>query len=193
MTHTVLRIDASARRDGSESRALTQRIIDRLAPQGIIHRDLAVAIPTIDAEWLAANWTPQDQRTEAQRDTLALSDSLIAELTAADTLVIGTPIYNFGIPATLKAWIDQIARAGITFRYTETGREGLLTGKRAIVAIASGGTQVGSEIDFASGYLRHILGFIGITDVHFVAADQLMIDAVASHAKADAALQALAA
>jgi len=193
MTHTVLRIDASARRDGSESRALTQRIIDRLAPQGIIHRDLAVAIPTIDAEWLAANWTPQDQRTEAQRDTLALSDSLIAELTAADTLVIGTPIYNFGIPATLKAWIDQIARAGITFRYTETGPEGLLTGKRAIVAIASGGTQVGSEIDFASGYLRHILGFIGITDVHFVAADQLMIDAVASHAKADAALQALAA
>jgi len=193
MTHTVLRIDASARRDGSESRALTQRIIDRLAPQGIIHRDLAVAIPTIDAEWLAANWTPQDQRTEAQRDTLALSDSLIAELTAADTLVIGTPIYNFGIPATLKAWIDQIARAGITFRYTETGPEGLLTGKRAIVAIASGGTQVGSEIDFASGYLRHILGFIGITDVQFVAADQLMIDAVASHAKADAALQALAA
>ncbi|WP_292289239.1 NAD(P)H-dependent oxidoreductase [Marivita sp.] len=193
MTHTVLRIDASARRDGSESRALTQRIIDRLAPQGIIHRDLAVAIPTIDAEWLAANWTPQDQRTEAQRDTLALSDSLIAELTAADTLVIGTPIYNFGIPATLKAWIDQIARAGITFRYTETGPEGLLTGKRAIVAIASGGTQVGSEIDFASGYLRHILGFIGITDVHFVAADQLMIDAEASHAKADAALQALAA
>jgi len=193
MTHTVLRIDASARRDGSESRALTQRIIDRLAPQGIIHRDLAVAIPTIDAEWLAANWTPQDQRTEAQRDTLALSDSLIAELTAADTLVIGTPIYNFGIPATLKAWIDQIARAGITFRYTETGPEGLLTGKRAIVAIASGGTQVGSEIDFASGYLRHILGFIGITDVQFVAADQLMIDAEASHAKADAALQALAA
>lgn len=193
MTQTVLRIDASARRDGSESRALTQRIIDRLAPQSVIHRDLAIAIPTIDADWLAANWTPEDQRTEAQHATLAISDSLIDELKAADTLVIGTPIYNFGIPATLKAWIDQIARAGITFRYSEAGPEGLMTGKRAIVAIASGGTQVGSDVDFASGYLRHILGFIGITDVQFVAADQLMIDADASHAKADAALAALAA
>lgn len=193
MTHTVLRIDASARRDGSESRALTQRIVDRLEPQSIIQRDLAVAIPTIDADWLAANWTPANERSDEQRAALALSDSLIEEIKAADTLVIGTPIYNFGIPANLKAWIDQIARAGITFRYTEAGPEGLMTGKRAIVAIASGGTQVGSEIDFASGHLRHILGFIGITDVQFVAADLLMIDAEASHAKANAALEALAA
>ena len=193
MTQTILRIDASARRDGSESRALTQRIIDRLAPQSIIQRDLAVAIPTIDADWLAANWTKEDERSDEQRATLALSDNLIEEIKAADTLVIGTPIYNFGIPANLKAWIDQIARAGLTFRYTEAGPEGLLTGKRAIIAIASGGTQVGSDIDFASGYLRHVLGFVGITDVQFVAADQLMIDADASHAKADAALAALAA
>ena len=193
MTQTVLRIDASARRDGSESRALTQRIVDRLAPQSIIQRDLAVAIPTIDADWLAANWTKEDERSDEQRATLALSDNLIEEIKAADTLVIGTPIYNFGIPANLKAWIDQIARAGLTFRYTEAGPEGLLTGKRAIIAIASGGTQVGSDIDFASGYLRHVLGFVGITDVQFVAADQLMIDADASHAKADAALAALAA
>ena len=193
MTHTVLRIDASARRDGSESRALTQRIVDRLEPQSIIQRDLAVAIPTIDADWLAANWTPADERSDEQRAALALSDSLIEEIKAADTLVIGTPIYNFGIPANLKAWIDQIARAGITFRYTEAGPEGLLTGKRAIIAIASGGTQVGSDVDFASGYLRHVLGFIGITNVQVVAADQLMIDADASHAKANAALEDLAA
>lgn len=193
MTNTVLRIDASARRDGSETRALTQRIIDRLAPQSLIQRDLATAIPSLDADWLAASWTPEDQRSDAQRETLALSDSLIAELQAADTLVIGTPIYNFGIPAPLKAWIDQIARAGVTFRYTEAGPEGFMTGKRAIIAIASGGTQVGSDIDFASGYLRHILGFLGITDVQFVAADLLMIDAEASHAKANAALEALAA
>ncbi|WP_439521421.1 FMN-dependent NADH-azoreductase [Marivita sp.] len=193
MTQTVLRIDASARLDGSESRALTQRIIDRLAPSTVIHRDLASAIPAIDADWLAANWTPEDQRTEAQREKLALSTTLIAELKAADTLVIGTPIYNFAIPATLKAWIDQIARAGQTFQYSETGPKGLLSGKRAIVAIASGGTQVGSDIDFASGYLRHVLGFVGITDVQFVPADQLMLDADASHAKADAALNALAA
>jgi FMN-dependent NADH-azoreductase len=193
MTNTVLRIDASARHDGSETRALTQRIIDRLAPQSLIQRDLAAAIPSLDADWLAASWTPEDQRSNAQRETLALSDSLIAELQAADTLVIGTPIYNFGIPAPLKAWIDQIARAGVTFRYTEAGPEGFMTGKRAIIAIASGGTQVGSDIDFASGYLRHILGFLGITDVQFVAADLLMIDAEASHAKANAALEALAA
>lgn len=193
MTHTVLRIDASARRDGSESRALTQRIVDRLEPQSIIQRDLAVAIPTIDADWLAANWTKEEERSDEQRAALALSDSLIEEIKAADTLVIGTPIYNFGIPANLKAWIDQIARAGITFRYTEAGPEGLLTGKRAIIAIASGGTQVGSDVDFASGYLRHVLGFIGITNVQVVAADQLMIDADASHAKANAALEDLAA
>jgi FMN-dependent NADH-azoreductase len=193
MTHTVLRIDASARHSGSESRALTQRIIDRLAPEAVINRDLAVAMPAIDADWLAANWTPADDRTDAQRQTLALSDTLIEEMKSADTIVIGAPIYNFGIPATLKTWIDLIARAGITFKYSETGPQGLLTGKRAIVAITSGGTQVGSEIDFASGYLRHVLGFVGITDVQFVAADQLMVDAEASHAKATAALEALAA
>lgn len=193
MTHTVLRIDASARHSGSESRALTQRIIDRLAPEAVINRDLAVAMPAIDADWLAANWTPADDRTDAQRQTLALSDTLIEDIKSADTIVIGAPIYNFGIPATLKTWIDLIARAGITFKYSETGPQGLLTGKRAIVAITSGGTQVGSEIDFASGYLRHLLGFVGITDVQFVAADQLMVNAEASHAKATAALEALAA
>ncbi|MBO6882009.1 MAG: NAD(P)H-dependent oxidoreductase [Marivita sp.] len=193
MTHTVLRIDASARHSGSESRALTQRIIDRLEPEAVINRDLAVAMPAIDADWLAANWTPADDRTDAQRQMLALSDTLIEEIKSADTIVIGAPIYNFGIPATLKTWIDLIARAGITFKYSETGPQGLLTGKRAIVAITSGGTQVGSEIDFASGYLRHVLGFVGITDVQFVAADQLMVDAEASHAKATAALEALAA
>lgn len=193
MTQTVLRIDASARITGSESRALTSRIVERLAPDTIIHRDLAVPIPAISEAWLAAGATPEAERTDAQHEMLALSHQLIDEIKAADTLVIGTPIYNFGVPASLKAWIDQIARAGMTFRYTETGPIGLLTGKRAIVAIASGGTQVGSDIDFASGYLRHILGFVGITDVQFVAADRLMVDREASRAKADAALEALAA
>jgi FMN-dependent NADH-azoreductase len=192
MTKTILRIDASARHDGSESRALTQRILDRLAPDEVINRDLAASLPAIDAEWLNANWTPEDQRSDAQRETLALSDTLIQEVKSADTIVIGAPIYNFGIPATLKTWVDQIARAGITFKYSESGPQGLMTGKRAIIAITSGGTQVGSDIDFASGYLRHVLGFVGITDVQFVAADQLAVDADASHAKADAALQALA-
>lgn len=127
MTKTVLRIDASARHTGSESRALTQRIVDRLAPTTVITRHLAVAVPAIDGDWLNANWTPEDQRTDTQRETLALSDTLIAELKAADTIVIGAPIYDFGIPATLKTWVDLIARAGITFKYSESGPQGLLT------------------------------------------------------------------
>jgi FMN-dependent NADH-azoreductase len=124
---------------------------------------------------------------------LALSDSLVAELQAADTVLITLPIWNFGIPSTLKAWIDQVARAGVTFRYTPDGPVGLLEGKRAILAVASGGTEVGSAIDFATDYLRHVLGFIGIHEVEIVAADRLMVDADASHAKADAAIDALAA
>ena len=193
MTQTVLRIDASARRTGSESRKLADRIIERLAAETVIARDLLQAPPAIDEAWLAANWTPEADRSDAQRETLALSDQLIAEIKAADTLVISTPIYNFGIPASLKAWIDQIARAGLTFNYTPNGPVGLMEGKRAVIAIASGGTQVGSDIDWASSYLKHIMGFIGIADIEFVAADQLMVDADASHAKADAALKALAA
>lgn len=193
MTQTVLRIDASARRTGSESRKLGDRIIERLAADTVVTRDLAAGLPTIDEAWLAASWTPEADRTDAHRETLALSDQLIGEIMAADTLVISTPIYNFGVPAALKAWIDLIARAGVTFTYSEAGPKGLLTGKRAVLAVASGGTQVGSDIDYATGYLRHIMGFIGITDVQVVAADQLMVDADASHAKADAALEALAA
>lgn len=193
MTHTVLRIDASARTTGSASRALTSRIVERLAPDTVIQRDLGTSIPLIDDAWLAANATPATERTEAQRDVLALSDQLIDEIRSADTLVIGAPVYNFNIPSSLKAWIDQIARAGITFSYSEAGPKGLMTGKRAIVAFTSDGTQLDSDLDFVSGYLRHILGFIGIDDVHFVAADRLMFDAAASHARATSALETLAA
>jgi FMN-dependent NADH-azoreductase len=113
-----------------------------------------------------------DQRSAAQRAALAESDALVAELAAADLLVIGVPIYNFGVPAALKAWVDMVARARLTFRYTENGPEGLLRGKRAYLVVASGGTAVGSEIDFATGYLRHVLGFLGIEDVQIIAADR---------------------
>jgi FMN-dependent NADH-azoreductase len=174
MSHTLLHIDASARLDGSVTRQLSAKIVEKLAPGKVIHRDLTDPLPHLNADWLAANWTPEADRDPLQQDTLALSDALIAELKAADTIVIGTPIYNFGVPAALKAWIDLVCRAGETFRYTEEGPIGLLTGKRAVIAIASGGTPVGSEIDFASGYLRHILGFVGITDVQIVSADRVM-------------------
>ncbi|MGJ8603353.1 MAG: FMN-dependent NADH-azoreductase [Marivita sp.] len=191
MTQTVLRIDTSIRGDASVSRDITDKIIAKLAADTVITRDLSKGLPLIDASWLGANWTAEADRSPEQKDALALSDALIAEIIAADTLVIGMPFYNFAVPGALKAWVDLIARAGITFVYTETGPKGLLDGKRAIFAVASGGTLVGSDIDFATGYMRHIMGFIGITDVQIVAADRLMVDADASHAKANAALDAL--
>lgn len=192
MTKTILHIDASARHTGSTTRDLTARIVEKFGGT-VIRRDLSDALPQINETWVNANFTPADQRDEAQKQALALSDTLIAEIEAADVLVIGAPIYNFGVPTALKAWIDMIARAGVTFTYTENGPKGLLEGKRAVIALATGGTPVGSDIDFASGYLRHVMGFIGITDVDIVAADRVMADSEQALAKAHAGIDALAA
>lgn len=189
MTRRILRIDASARRNGSITRDLNDRILSRFQTAGpvtVTHRDLANALPQITEDWIGANFTPLTDRTEDQKAVLDQSDSLVGELKNADILLIGLPIYNFGVPAALKAWIDLVARAGETFRYTETGPVGLLEGKRAIVTMASGGTARGSEIDFATEYLRHVLGFIGIQDVVFISADQMAMDADGSMEKAGA-------
>ncbi|MCH8159834.1 MAG: NAD(P)H-dependent oxidoreductase, partial [Proteobacteria bacterium] len=121
---------------------------------------------------------------EQQRKTLAYSDTLVAELQNADVLVIGVSMYNFSITATLKAWIDMIARARLTFRYTENGPQGLLSGKKAYLVVATGGVPVGSPMDFATPYLRHALAFVGITDVEIVAADRLNSEAEESLNKA---------
>lgn len=193
MTRTVLHIDSSARTEGSVTRDLSAQIVKRLGTTQVIRRDLAAPLPLLDGAWVGANFTPADQRSAEQKQLLALSDSLIEELKQADTIVIGTPIYNFSVPSTLKAWIDLVARVGVTFRYEETGPIGLLEGKRAIIAVASGGTQAGSDIDFATTYLRHVLGFIGITEVEIVAADALSIDAEGALAKAQSQIEALAA
>lgn len=191
MTKHILRLDASVRRSNSVSRDLTDQIVGRFPDAEITVHDLAGGLPLIDEAWVGANFTAPDERSDAQKEALSLSDALIAELKAADTLVIGLPIYNFGVPANLKAWIDLVARAGVTFRYTENGPEGLLSGKRAIIAFASGGTETGSSIDFASGYLRHILSFIGITDVEFVSADRMAVDAETAMKKAKEQIAAL--
>lgn len=172
---SVLRIDASARKNGSSSRTLSDALVERLAPENLVVRDLAAGLPFVTEDWVGANFTDEADRSEAQKETLNLSDNLVDEVIAADTLVLGVPIYNFGIPAALKAWIDMIARARKTFQYTANGPEGLLTGKKAYILVASGGTEVGSEIDFATGYLRHVLGFIGIKDVTVIAAGQQMM------------------
>ncbi|MCV6592525.1 MAG: NAD(P)H-dependent oxidoreductase [Silicimonas sp.] len=176
MVQKILRIEASARTDGSVSRSINDLVIKDLSDSGPVQvtlRDLGMPLPQIDADWVAANFTAPAERTDAQKTTLALSDTLVAEVQTADVIVIGLPVYNFSVPASLKAWIDLVARVGETFRYTETGPEGLLSGKRAIVSFASGGTPAGSEIDFATPYLRHVLGFLGITDVEIVTADLL--------------------
>ncbi|MEM7744830.1 MAG: NAD(P)H-dependent oxidoreductase [Pseudomonadota bacterium] len=189
----VLRIDASMRHDGSTTRSLTDKVIARLAPSEVVTRDLADGIDLITAEWIGANFTEPAERTDIQNAALDASNTMVAELKAADTLVIGVPVYNFGVPAALKAWVDQIARARVTFKYTETGPEGLLEGKRAIVVIASGGTPVDSEIDFATPYMRHVLGFVGIHDVTVIGADRQMADPDAAIARATDRINALAA
>lgn len=173
----ILRIDSSARRDGSVSRDLADLYIDSVAearPVRVQTRDVSGGLPVINQDWIAATFTPEPDRTADHHAALAGSDRLVEELEASELIVISTPIYNFGIPASLKLWIDQIARAGRTFRYTENGPVGLLNGKRVVILAASGGTQVGSDIDFATPYLRHVLGFLGISDVDIIAADQLM-------------------
>jgi len=184
----VLRIDASARVEGSVTRQLADmmlRELDERAPGvSVARRDVSQGLPFVDAAWVGANQTEPDARDATQRQALAGSDELVAEVMAADVLVIATPIYNFSVPASLKAWIDQVARARLTFRYTEHGPQGLLTGKKAYVIVASGGTEVGSGIDFATPWLKFVLGFLGITDVEVIAADRGMLrgDAARQHA-----------
>ena len=170
----ILKIDASGRLDGSASRVLTADIVEALEARhgdvNVVQRDLADGMPFVDADWIEANFTPDEARTDAHRATLAESDRLVAELKAADVLVIGAPIYNFGVPAVLKAWVDMIARARLTFQYTESGPVGLLKGKKAYIVIASGGVSVDSPVDFATPYLRQALRFVGIEEVEVIAA-----------------------
>lgn len=193
MTRTILHIDTSARRQNSTTRDLTAQIVAHLSPSRIIRRDLATPLPLLTEDWVNANFTPEDQRDEVQRDLLSLSDSLVNEIKEADTLVIGLPMYNFGAPASFKAWVDLIARAGVTFQYTAEGPQGLLTGKRVVVAIATGGVPVGSDYDHLSGYIRQIMGFIGLTDVEFIAAEGMSTDPETALTAAKAAVVALAA
>ena len=186
----ILKISSSGRIEGSTSRALSRDLIsalkDRYGELDVVDRDLATGVPVVDEAWIEANFTPEESRTEQHRKTLAYSDTLVAELQNADVLVIGVSMYNFSITATLKAWIDMIARAHLTFRYTENGPQGLLSGKKAYLVVATGGVPVGSPMDFATPYLRHALAFVGITDVEIVAADRLNSEAEESLNKARA-------
>jgi FMN-dependent NADH-azoreductase len=176
---TILHITASIRSsEESISRSLSGKLVDSLAARAgakVVTRDLAANdLPFIDAARFAANLAPHAERSDEQRELAAIADTLIAELQDADTIVFSVPIYNFSVPATVKAWADLVARAGTTFRYTANGPEGLLTGKKVYIATASGGTPVGSPYDFMTPWLTFFLGFLGISDVEIVAADGIM-------------------
>ncbi len=175
MNTTLLTINSSGRVTDSITRGMVDKVAayinsthDKLT---VIERDVAAGIPFIDEAWIGANFTPGENRNQDQVDRLQQSNQLVDEIKQADYLVIGSPIYNFSIPAVLKAWIDQIARARLTFKYTEQGPVGLMTGKKAILVMASGGVPIESELDFATPYLKQLLKFIGITDVTVIDAN----------------------
>ncbi len=177
MAH-VLIIESSARQQDSTSRQLTREFVNQWQnahPDDVITlRDVAAKpVPHLDVD-LLGGWTkPEAERSGAEIEALTRSNILTDELLAADVLVLAAPMYNFTIPSTLKAWLDHVLRAGITFKYTPTGPQGLLTGKRAIVLTARGGIHAGGASDHQEPYLRQVMAFIGIHDVEFIHAEGL--------------------
>jgi FMN-dependent NADH-azoreductase len=177
----LLVINSSAGGEASVSRALVARVVAGLKAQtpelSVVERNIgAEPVPHLDGQALAAFFG--QAATPAQAEALARSEQLVAELKTADVVVIGAPMYNFGIPSTLKAWFDHVLRAGLTFRYSEAGPEGLLKGKRAIVVLSRGGVYSegpAQSFDTQEPHLRNMLGFIGITDVTFVRAEGLAL------------------
>ena len=174
----ILQINGSARSEAGNSTRIASDIVARLQAANpgatLVQRDLARdPAPVIDEAALGALFTPAEQRTPEQAARVAASDALVAEVQAADVLVLGVPMYNFGISTQLKNWIDAIARAGVTFRYTENGPEGLLKGKTVYVALARGGLYRDTPNDSQVPYLKAVLGFLGLTDVRFIYAEGL--------------------
>lgn len=172
----VLIIESSARQQGSFSRQLTQQFISQWQAahptDQVTVRDLALhPVPHLDANLLGGWMKPEAQRSADEHASLKRSDELTDELLAADVLVLAAPMYNFAIPSTLKAWLDHVLRAGVTFKYTETGPQGLLTGKKAYVLTARGGLYTGSTSDHQEPYLRQVMAFVGIHDVTFIHAE----------------------
>ena len=172
MRKNILLVSGSAQGTNASSFKVANQVIEKLQATAVKIRDLSTGLPSIDHEWVTANFAEQASRTNEQKTRLTLSDELINEITWADILIIASPIYNFSVPSALKSWIDQICRASLTFNYTETGPVGLLRDKRAVLTITSGGVPVDSSVDFATPYLRQVLNFIGIKDIQTVGADQ---------------------
>lgn len=192
----ILRIDSSVQGGNSVTRGLTQRVTDRLSAQlgdsvTVSQRDVSTGIPIIDPATVGATFTPTGDRTPEQEADLILGQTLIDEVVEATHLVIGLPMYNFGPPASLKAWADQITRDGVTFRYTETGVEGLLSDTPTYIVSASGGVPIESPMDWATGWLKELLGLIGITSVQVIAAEGTARDLDAALAQANETIDKL--
>jgi FMN-dependent NADH-azoreductase len=200
----ILHIDSSVRSTGSLTRQLGGELIAKLKAANpgttVVTRDLANApVPHLTEQMIGAYFTPADKRNADQAHTIKTSDTLVDELLAADTIVIGAPMYNFSVTSGLKAWIDHVARAGRTFQYGANGPEGLVTGKKVYVFVASGGvysTGPAAGYDHITTYLRSVLGFLGMTDVTFIVAEGVAMgeEAVAAAvAKGQSQIEAIAA
>jgi FMN-dependent NADH-azoreductase len=176
---TLLQINASISNSNGQSSQLANRFVagfkTRHSDAKVVVRDVAAAepVPHLDAERFSAFITKPEERTHSQQAVVEYSDQLIRELQQADVIVLGLPMYNFGVPSQLKSYFDHIARAGVTFKYTEKGPIGLLAGKKAYVFAARGGMYVGTALDTQTGYVRDFLRFLGIVDVEFVYAEGL--------------------
>ncbi|HKT96098.1 MAG TPA: NAD(P)H-dependent oxidoreductase [Paraburkholderia sp.] len=195
---TILQINSAARSQGAQSTLLVNELTNKLQQSNpgakVVTRNLqADPLPHLDDAVLGAFFTPAEQRTPEQQAIAARSEALIAELQAADVIVIGAPMYNFGISSQLKTYFDWIARAGITFRYTATGPEGLVTGKKVFVVSARGGKYHGTPNDSQTPYLKSFLGFLGMTDVSFIYAEGLNMGPEVAGAALASAREAIAA
>src|SRR5690606_17523708 len=192
----LLKINTSARSNGNANRLgdeLVEAWVNARPETQVQARDFGrEPLPHLSEDEINAFFTPAEARTPEQQELVRTSDELVAELKAADVLVLSVPMYNFGIPSTLKAYFDRVARAGITFKYTSEGPVGLVTGKKAYVVAARGGLYAGTPKDTQTAYLREFLGFIGITDVEFIYAEGLNLgDEHKAQAEAQARQQIL--
>ncbi|MGO9994997.1 MAG: FMN-dependent NADH-azoreductase [Steroidobacteraceae bacterium] len=178
---TLLQINASINNSNGQSSQLADQFVaafrKRYPESRIVVRDVAAdePVPHLDAERFGAFITKPEERSAAQRTVVAYSDTLVNELKQADVIALGLPMYNFGVPSQLKAYFDHIARAGVTFKYTEKGPVGQLIGKKVYVFAARGGLYAGTPLDTQTSYVRDFLRFLGMTDVEFVYAEGLAI------------------
>ncbi len=175
----IYQIDSSARKKGSTSRALAKKLLNKIkkTDDQIIYRDLDDEMLFVAGLTESGMSIPENERTEQHKKMFELSDKLVKELKESDVIIISTPIYNFGPPATLKAWSDLAARVKSTFKYSPEGKQiGLLEDKKVYLVITSGGTKIGSKEDYLTPWLKHVLNFFGIKNIHTISADQMSID-----------------